>query len=184
MGKNPSVRMTRSEFEEAGYAIRGFGSVTELRADPAQRAIPCACEDFRCPGWRWLTPTRESVAIRDGDEFAELGGESRPLDVAIETMSDKRSRFEKLAREWVDGTEYFSSSHAMEQHPAFDEIVAMGKDAIPWVLDAYERGMEHGHWWLLLADLTGETPDIRPEDAGKMVEVRRAWLRWGGRGSL
>lgn len=179
MGKNPAARMTRAEFEEAGFAVRGHASLAELRAKD-DRAVPCGCDDFRCPGWRWATEA-EPVAVRDGDEFVELGGACKPLDIAVETVDDKRSRFEKLAREWVDGTEFFSSSSAMQQHPAYAELLAMDKEIVPWVLDLYERGAEHGHWWLLLADLTGEIPGIRPEDAGKMAEVRRAWLRWGGR---
>lgn len=177
MGKNPMVRMTRAEFEEAGFAIRGHVSLAELRAKN-DRAIPCECPDARCPGWKWAR--EEPVAVRDGNEFVELGGESKALDVAVETVDDKRRRFEKLAREWVDGTEFFSSSSAMMQHPAYAEMLSMGKEIVPLVLDWYENGAEHGHWCLLLADLTGENP-VSPKDAGRMVSVRRAWLVWGGR---
>lgn len=118
------------------------------------------------------------IEIREGDDFAEVGGESEALDVEIE---DRRDRFERLAREWEDGTEFFSSTKAMTQHPDFAELVAMGEEIIPWVLRRYEHEKDPGHWWLVLAEITGEAPEIPKDKQGKLAAVRQAWLEWGRR---
>jgi hypothetical protein len=55
-------------------------------------------------------------------------------------------------------------------------ILAMGKPALPLILDELEQN--GGHWFLALR-LIAETDPVPPEHAGKVKLMREDWLAWG-----
>jgi hypothetical protein len=61
-------------------------------------------------------------------------------------------------------------------HPAYLEIISLGKPAIPLLLRELER--EPNDWFQALRILTGANP-VRPEQRGRMKEMATAWLAWG-----
>jgi hypothetical protein len=70
----------------------------------------------------------------------------------------------------------FSSSARLAEHPAYQQIIAMGAVVIPLLFRELER--EPDHWFRALHALTGANP-VPAENRGKVREMAAAWLRWG-----
>ena len=64
----------------------------------------------------------------------------------------------------------------MATHPAYQQIIGMGKEAIPLILEELQR--EEDHWFWALKAITGEDP-VPGKDWGKIQAMRAAWLAWG-----
>ncbi|MGH7137190.1 MAG: hypothetical protein ACREHD_15720 [Pirellulales bacterium] len=70
-----------------------------------------------------------------------------------------------------------SSTQQMAEHPAFGEIVSMGRPAIPLIFKELVR--EPGfHWLQVLRDIIGSGPEIPAEARGRLRPVTECWLRW------
>ncbi len=84
--------------------------------------------------------------------------------------------FETLLQEWKRETRFLSSTTEIAMHPAYQRIIGLGPQVIPYILHEIQR--EPGHWFWALTALTGETP-YRPEEQGRIASMTDAWLRWG-----
>jgi len=62
--------------------------------------------------------------------------------------------------------------------PEYQQIIGMGRDAVPLILEELQK--EPDHWFWALAATTGEDP-VPPEHKGKLSEMTKAWLEWGER---
>lgn len=89
-----------------------------------------------------------------------------------------RAEFDRLASQWKWETRYQSSSTIIEEHPAYQAIIAMGKNVIPLILE--DLRSDGGHWFMALGTITGESP-VRYEDRGKVDAMTAAWVEWGMR---
>lgn len=89
---------------------------------------------------------------------------------------EMEARFRELADRWLDETMFISSTTVMVEHPALNEIVAMGEAVIPLVLREMEK--ETGHWDLAMSRITGFNPVPVP-DRGKISLTMALWLKWG-----
>jgi hypothetical protein len=92
--------------------------------------------------------------------------------VPTETLEQ---RFNRLAEEWYRATAYLSSMSKASQHPAYQEIIRIGEEALPFLLRDLES--THRHWFIALKQITGANP-IPPADAGNVPKMADAWLRW------
>jgi hypothetical protein len=63
----------------------------------------------------------------------------------------------------------------MVLHHAYQEIIGMGREALPVLLRELECQPDHWDWALLA--MTGENP-VPPEHAGRLAEIARDWLEW------
>ncbi len=70
-----------------------------------------------------------------------------------------------------------SSTTGRAMHPAYQQIIGMGKEAIPLLLRGLDQ-QEPEHWFWALAAITGEDP-VPPGDRGNVRRIADAWLRWG-----
>jgi hypothetical protein len=66
----------------------------------------------------------------------------------------------------------------MVSHPAYLQIIGMGKEAVPLLLDELRR--EPDHWFAALQAITGTNP-IPPSACGNVDDMTQAWLSWGER---
>ena len=87
-------------------------------------------------------------------------------------------RFEELAEKWRRECSHLSSVREMVLHPAYQQIIGMGKEAIPFLLRELER--QPNHWFWALWAITQENP-VAPEHQGRVPEMARDWLEWGRR---
>ena len=60
--------------------------------------------------------------------------------------------------------------------PAYQQIIGMGLDALPLILRELQQ--EADHWFWALRAITGIDP-VPKSSAGKIEEMRDAWLAWG-----
>ena len=89
-----------------------------------------------------------------------------------ETVTEQ---FRQLAAVWHGDTDYLSSMEAAENHPAYQEIVRLGRPVVPLLLRDLEEN--HTHWFAALQAITGARP-VPPSLAGNIPGMAEAWLRW------
>lgn len=84
--------------------------------------------------------------------------------------------FERLLATWNEEMRFESSFHKLVGHPTYQEIIALGIDAVPLILREFEKKPD----WLgpALASITGESP-ITEDMAGHLPKQTEAWLAWG-----
>jgi hypothetical protein len=92
-----------------------------------------------------------------------------------------RQRFQELARQWKDATLFLSSITDIAMHPAYQQIIGMGKDALPLLLDELRRHPDH--WFWALQAITGVNP-VPVSDRGDMGRMTQAWLAWADQQGL
>lgn len=83
------------------------------------------------------------------------------------------AEFRPLVEQWRKDTRHTSSVTTMVSHPAYQRIVAMGRDVLPLL---FKELLEHpDHWLVALNAITHEDP--APESA-TFNEAVQAWLTW------
>jgi hypothetical protein len=85
-------------------------------------------------------------------------------------------RFHELAAKWRSECLLISSTEDMAMHAAYQQIIGMGPDAIPILLEEMQR--EPDHWSWALRAITGDNP-VRPEHRGKIALIAQDWIEWG-----
>jgi hypothetical protein len=93
-----------------------------------------------------------------------------------ESGMDRCRKFRQLAGIWRAETSYLSSSTALTNHPAYQEIIGLGPAVVSLLLRELEQ--RPGQWFNALHALTGADP-MDPADRGKVRKIAEAWLRWG-----
>ena len=91
-------------------------------------------------------------------------------------MDNPLIKFSELKSLWEEETAILSSIKEISMHPAYQQIIGMGKTAVPYILS--ELTKKPGHWFWALKSITGEDP-IRQEQRGRLKEMTKSWLKWG-----
>ena len=84
--------------------------------------------------------------------------------------------FSILANQWYLETLYSSAYLDKVLHPAYQRIIGLGKDVIPFILRELQDAPTE--WFWALRALTGEDPATSAH-SGKKDEAAQAWLNWG-----
>lgn len=88
-------------------------------------------------------------------------------------------RFELLAGQWVSHCENVALSSNINDyldHPAYRELIALGDEAIPLIIERY-RDDVFTPWGFLLDDITGLNM-IEDRNRFRPADVRQRWLDW------
>jgi GAF domain-containing protein len=85
-------------------------------------------------------------------------------------------RFSSLVTEWRKEAGHLSSTSEAVLHPAYQQIIGLGKEAIPLLLK--ELNKHSGRWFWALKTITGENP-VLEDQRGKNQEMINAWIDWG-----
>lgn len=96
--------------------------------------------------------------------------------LAINSSNDWVSKFTTIADRWSEETEHLSAMSRMAMHPDYQQIIGMGVDAVPLLLDRLQKKPDR--WFWALRAITGENP-VSNESQGKMDEMIDAWMEWG-----
>jgi hypothetical protein len=123
-------------------------------------------------------PLRRYVTMRSALEGYANAGDYVVAMLERLRLEDERDheRFRQLAARWKAERLPHSSSTRLADHPAYHEIIALDRRAIPWLLAELER--EPDHWFRALKQLAGTDP-VRPESRGDIDAMARDWLAWG-----
>jgi hypothetical protein len=120
---------------------------------------------------------REDFAVLDrfGDLVVEVENkvDAELIILAVNAHTISRESFKKDLGEWQRETQLLSFHK--KDHPAYQRIVAMGRTAIPFILDELRKEPS----WIVIAlfDITGENPAL-PGHAGRLNELTNDWLEW------
>lgn len=96
-----------------------------------------------------------------------LSPEEKPIDAV----------FAELSESWRRASRRWSSVQKMANHPAYQQIIGMGADAVPLILgELLRRGPDH--WFWALAAISRENP-VPESFAGKLDKMTEAWIEWG-----
>jgi hypothetical protein len=101
---------------------------------------------------------------------------TNPSESSATTGSVLKRQFLDLAATWKRERGPHSSSARLAEHPAYQEIIALGPDVVPLLLHELEQ--EPDHWFRALHALTAANP-VPAESRGNLREMAAAWLRWG-----
>jgi hypothetical protein len=146
---------------------------------PAEEAVESALRRRRIPQSPALYRALGESLVREGEpDPAWQRLLSTLRDWFGATPSDEAAiaaRFDALVGRWLEDTQLSSSLREIVSHPAYQEIIAMGREAVPLILRDLER--QPRHWNAALKAITGATP-VPKEHAGKLTLVAEDWLRW------
>lgn len=98
------------------------------------------------------------------------------LDTVSRSDENILEKFHNLKLSWQHDTKHVGFATEIALHPAYQEIIGMGKSVIPMILGELKK--EPHHWFWALSSITGDNP-IKPEQRGIMREMINAWLEWG-----
>jgi hypothetical protein len=97
----------------------------------------------------------------------------------LETLpvtAEDAGRFQILVQQWKKETAHLSNISKKALHPAYQEIIGMGKAVVPLLLTELRR--EPDDWFWALHAITGAKP-VPPEGRGNLKDMAAAWLQWG-----
>lgn len=97
-------------------------------------------------------------------------------DRSKEIANEAELKFTLLADRWKKETSHLSLAVQQAMHPAYQQIIGMGMQAVPLILRELEK--KPAHWFWALAAITGENP-VPSEHAGKITEMTKDWISWG-----
>lgn len=89
---------------------------------------------------------------------------------------ETRELFEKLKTQWKSQSRYMSNSAQMATVWPYQQIIGLGRPALPLILNELER--EADHWFWALEAISGENP-VSAEQAGQVESMAQAWIEWG-----
>jgi len=149
-----------------------------------------AASTIRLERWRFnygrkITPTRiVDIELRRDDDLKSWIRSQRMaadglMKDSLRLLSDNggdslRDKVKALAVAWRRETSHLSSIERKTAHRAYQEIIALGKPAVPFVLE--EMKAHGGHWFWALHFMTGANPI---EEGDNVETARSKWLRWG-----
>lgn len=108
----------------------------------------------------------------DWEQIAEYIAQSQ----RIKSLSRMMAIFSSASMKWKEETKYCSSMTKILLHPAYQRIIGLGPDVVPFVLrDLADTG---AHWSWALQALTGENP-VAPENEGRPKRMAEDWIKWG-----
>ena len=95
-----------------------------------------------------------------------------------ETVEDFKlyEEFQQLSFQWREETMGYAFLSRRLHHPAYQRIVEMGSQVVPWMLWDLQEGK--GEWYPALRTITGENP-IAEEDRGYRKKMNAAWVALG-----
>lgn len=92
------------------------------------------------------------------------------------TRHSLRDRFTDLAATWRHETAFTSSLNEIVMNRAYQQIIGLGPEVIPLLLQDLQKRPDH--WFWALKALTTADP-VQPEDHGDITRMADAWIEWG-----
>ena len=91
------------------------------------------------------------------------------------TRHSLRDRFTDLAATWRHETAFTSSLNEIIMNRAYQQIIGLGPNVIPLILQDLQR--QPDHWFWALKALTAADP-VKAGDRGDITRMADAWVEW------
>lgn len=88
---------------------------------------------------------------------------------------DTRLQFLRLAAAWKKEVAATSSMSEMTGNANYQAIIAMGYEALPFIIDSMRK--EPNWWFIALKEITGADP-VPFEDYGYLQKLTDGWIKW------
>ena len=83
--------------------------------------------------------------------------------------------FNQLNQKWKEETRFVSSGTKLFSNAAYQEIITLGKTAIPFIIDDLIK--TNSHWFYALNKITDKNP-VPNEHMGQIEEMKKDWVDW------
>ncbi len=121
-----------------------------------------------------------SIGVSKEALFVESNRKRRQEDFSRSSITIKevivkanKRYFEQLKQNWLKETMLSSNPNEICQNSNYQEIIALGKEAIPLILEDWET--TNNHWFHALNVITGENP-VKPEHRGRIKLMKKDWI--------
>lgn len=94
-----------------------------------------------------------------------------------------KEEFLILAQKYSEETGFMSVMHSMKETESFKELIKLGDDAIPYIIDMFRNKQYSMSWTLVLMTITNLTP-MQPKSVGagmgawNVESTCKAWIDW------
>lgn len=99
-----------------------------------------------------------------------------PLNENLDNEALQELQFQILAKKWKEEAKFLSFASEMAKLPSYQQIIAMGKAIVPFILKMLDS--EPQHWFIALNAITAENP-VSSEHKGDINQMTNDWLTWG-----
>ena len=82
-------------------------------------------------------------------------------------------KFSRLSQQWSSDTVFYSSSHDIVMHWAYQQVIGLGRQVVPLIYEEMVAGRLHWTW--ALSAILGEDP-ASGTDSPK--DATDAWIKW------
>lgn len=124
------------------------------------------CYSVPLVGSRYLDHAPATYSIRIPSLRAEPEEPSR-------ADTDVRAEFERLKEQWEEKSEYMSVLTDMVLLQEYQEIIGLGRPAVPLIIDELRKGGDH--WFWALAAIARED---HAAGAKNFEEAAARWINW------
>lgn len=107
--------------------------------------------------------------------LADSGSTHDGISLILPMTLPPERRFRELAARWRKDTAYLSSTSEIATHPSYQQVIGMGKEALPLIFA--ELRLKPENWFWALRSITGEDP-APAEARGNIQQMTAAWLQW------
>lgn len=111
----------------------------------------------------------------DDPAWGSLHSRREALKPDFLLFSRNRSDFDTLVAQWREDATYESMTYRVAMGPAYQEMIGMGRTALPLILARLTTD-QSPHWLWALRAISREDPAEATTDVGSAV---KAWLEWG-----
>jgi hypothetical protein len=84
-------------------------------------------------------------------------------------------KFDRLKFKWQEETAFLSSITDIAMHPAYQQIIGLGEDVLPFIMN--ELSSKPNHWFWALKAITGVDP-VPHEKRGNIEAMTDEWIKW------
>jgi hypothetical protein len=85
-------------------------------------------------------------------------------------------KFQQLMSRWLSETSHLSRLDQVYMHPAYQQIIGMGSEALPYIFKELSKPI--GRWFWALSSITGYQP-FEGERGITTEHMKKAWAEWG-----
>ena len=147
--------------------------------DISYRGDPTLLQPQRFKGIsRRMRSQLQAMGIHDPP--LERYAQALPADgttIEIDTRTPvPRAEFDRLADQWLQQRPKGVDVAHMTRHHAYQAIIDIGPDAIPWLLERLTQRPDH--WFHALNQITHARP-VQPQHQGIIAAMAQDWIEWG-----
>jgi hypothetical protein len=130
-------------------------------------------------GYTLITPEPHSLPEAIRYVHADLEKRVILLERRKPYSDADRVKFQSLVEEWKRQIRAESFVMKVAMHPAYQQMIGMGKSILPLIFDRLKQPDEKASYWFwALAAIAAENP-IPKDMRGKVQEMKLTWLKWG-----